>query len=143
MKIRIGFVSNSSSSSFIVIGDVEDCSYLLKPEIYDGADNGFVVFGTKGETDFGWGPETITDIYSRINFAYIQSENNPNWREMLEEVLKSTVSCDAIVWEINGYIDHQSHASSGANTELFDSKDTLRRFLFCDDSLIQLDNDNH
>lgn len=143
MKIRIGFVSNSSSSSFIVIGDGDDCSYLLKPEINDAINEGFVIFGNKGATDFGWGPETLTDIYSRINFAYIQSEHKSSWREMLEEVLKEVINCDAIVWEIDGYIDHQSSACEGENTELFDSKDILRRFLFCDDSLIELDNDNH
>lgn len=42
----------------------------------------------------------------------------------------------------NGYIDHQSCATEGENTEIFNDDDTLRRFLFADDSYIHTDNDN-
>lgn len=45
MKIRTGFVSNSSSSSFIVIGsNVQDM--YLKDETLE--------IGKYGEIDFGW-----------------------------------------------------------------------------------------
>ena len=42
-----------------------------------------------------------------------------------------------------GYIDHQSSASEGENTEIFESEDTLKHFLFGKGSCIVLDNDNH
>ena len=139
MKERIGFVSNSSSSSFIVIGNGESEGYFVKPEVSDGC----IVFGKKGETEFGCGPERITDVFSRINFAHIQAENKPEWQEMIDDIIKNEIGCDTILWELSGYIDHQSSACEGSNVEMFNSEDSLRRFLFCDDSFIQLDNDNH
>ena len=139
MKKRIGFVSNSSSSSFIVIGTGKDESYIVK----QAAAEGYIIFGSQGETEFGWGPAVITDVFSRINFARIQAENKPEWQEMLDDVIRQETDCDAICWEVDGYIDHQSAAHEGENIEMFDSKDMLRRFLFCSDSFIQLDNDNH
>lgn len=136
MKIRSGFVSNSSSSSFIVIGygdeeSLNSCSDVLK-------------LGPLGETEFGWGPKTITDMHSRINFAKIQAEGNLKWEDMLESVIKKNAKCKSIEWDLGEwyYIDHQSAACEDANIEMFDSEDDLRRFLFCEDSRIELDNDN-
>ena len=43
----------------------------------------------------------------------------------------------------NGYIDRQSCATEGENTEIFDDDDTLKRFLFADSSYIHTDNDNY
>jgi hypothetical protein len=142
MKCRIGFVSNSSSSSFVVIGNVGDTSWLLKSEIIDCN----ITLGNEGEVEFGWGPNVITDMFSRINFAFIQADIREDWRDMLENVIKHELECDSITWVVNdryAYIDHQSSSSEGSNTEIFDNEDTLRRFLFCEDSSIHLDNDNH
>lgn len=141
MKARQGFVSNSSSSSFVVIGETGNDSHEVKSLIMKGE----VTLGNQGRDDFGWGPETIQDVFSRINFAKIQAENNTEWLKMLERVIKDEIGCDTIVWEMSDYpyIDHQSNASEGENTEIFDSDDSLRRFLFCSDSLIELDHDNH
>lgn len=142
MKCRIGFVSNSSSSSFVVIGNTGDESWQLKHNIQDGN----LDLGHEGEVEFGWGPDVITDMDSRINFAFIQAEYNTEWMKMLEDVIKHEVGCETITWNVNdryAYIDHQSSAGEGSNTEIFDDEDTLRRFLFCDDSSIHLDNDNH
>lgn len=139
MKARAGFVSNSSSSSFVVIGSGDDCSKSVKWAIEEG---GNITFGHHGETDFGWGPDTITDVFSRINFAKLQAIK-PEWEEMLDKVIKEVIECDSITWDVDGYIDHQSAACEGENTEIFDDEETLKRFLFCEDSKIELDNDNH
>lgn len=147
MKFRKGFVSNSSSSSFVVID--RSNSPLVIPNI-KGSE--FEV-GKLGETEFGWGPETIDDIFSRINFAYIQAlYGHKDWVDMLDDVLKEYLKVDTIVncitvdYDVDnlicGYIDHASSAQEGQNTEIFDDRDTLIRFLFGPKSYIELDNDN-
>lgn len=143
MKARIGFVSNSSSSSFVVIGTNGDRSKQLKNLVEDG----IIILGSRGETEFGWGPETISDVFSMINFAKLQANyiNNHDWENMLNDVIKEATNCNEILWDekvIEGYIDHQSASCEGKNTEIFDTKDTLRNFLFCTDSKIVLNNDN-
>jgi hypothetical protein len=145
MKARRCFVSNSSSSSFVFIGNNGDCSRRVKALVEDG----ILILGTQGENEFGWGPETISDVFSMINFAKLQVINgsNPHWGVMLDDVIKEATGCTEIIWDEKltdeGYIDHQSSSSDGSNTEIFADEDTLRRFLFCTDSEIVLDNDNH
>jgi hypothetical protein len=164
MKKRSSFVSNSSSASFIIIGSGK----IEKPDIIDSVLR--VPGDLGGETEFGWGPEDVSDIGSRINFAYLQSqykngpdeplyqkaaqavgeETNP-WLALLEQVIKDVIGVDTIEWNItsdwsggySGYIDHQSSAGQGENIEMFDSYDAMKSFLFAEDSYIHLDNDNH
>jgi hypothetical protein len=157
MKKRYGFVSNSSSSSFLVVKGGR-YNYLLYAK-----DNILVVDKDFGTCQFGWGPETIYDAPSKIIFAYLQilyiKEYDPGAEfkkiaddclDMLENVIINNTNVKAIVWDIVindynnfSYIDHASSAAEGQNTEIFDSEDTLKDFIFGSNSYIRLDNDNH
>lgn len=148
MKKRLGFVSNSSSSSFIVIG-----GNVKIPQI--SLDNGILripqTFG--GEIEFGWLVDDHTDIGSKINFAYMQAEytNNLYYKTMLDDVLKDNLEVDEIENNISndwndifyGYIDHQSAGYEEKNLEMFESEESLKLFIFGSESLIHTDNDNH
>ena len=152
MKFRHGFVSNSSSSSFVVIGKSDNLD-VLSTDL-----NGVFTLSDKDTfCEFGWGPEVISnDIKARIMFAYLQTQDDQNgesWLQMLEKVIKEYSSIREIIWDVNkdengkqtwnAYIDHQSSASEGSNTEIFDNEICLKDFIFSSDSKIVLDNDNH
>ena len=148
MKIRKGFVSNSSSSSFIVIGNSG------RMTIPDWGEK-LIVDCNLGHCEFGWDVNDIYDIGSRIIFAYLQALDSGDKKdhriEMLEEVIKDNTDVEEIEWKISsnwddpnwGYIDHQSSACEGENVEMFDSYIDLKNFIFDDKSYIHTDNDNY
>jgi len=154
MKIHNGFISNSSSSSFIIINAKRGYSNLPIP-----SDGILIVDNHLGETEFGWGPGDCRLVGDRIIFSYLQTQYadvslSDIWLDMLEDCIKKETGCKVIDWRISlnyetqegyawGYIDHQSSAGEGCNTEMFMSYDNLRDFLFGKDSLIHLDNDNY
>ena len=170
MKIRNGFVSNSSSSSFTV-SNVRMGYDMIQP-----TRNDIYIIGNEGETEFGWGEYAIRDVHSRINWAFIQAaylikqdkkpedifcirtmplKYNKSCREMnmLLDLIKENSKIKEVSsnitqkWESKnkkyGYIDHQSASYEGVNLEIFKSKESLRDFIFGRDSIIFLDNDNH
>ena len=145
MKYRAGFVSNSSSSSFVVVG--------RNPPLKCSAPNGVWNSYGWGETEFGWDHIEYNSVHDRVNFAFLQalSVNNQDWLEMIVDVIKETTGATEVEHGFhitesgyinNGYIDHQSCATEGENTEIFNDRETLSRFLFSDDSYIQGGNDN-
>ena len=144
MKIREGFVSNSSSSSFIVISS--DYNELLPsiPEVLT-----FSHSMRCGSYEFGWEEYAHSDFYSKFNFCVIQASYIPEkfleYWFMLENVMKSigvTIEYDVEVENTYAYIDHQSASYEGMNMEMFEDEQTLHDFLFSNNSYIQTGNDN-
>lgn len=156
MKVRRGFVTNSSSSSFVVLRNTR----MMTPGFGIGK---VLVIGDCGETEFGWLFKKYTDFYDKLNFAYLQvlgcrgskhcEYDHEQWRRMIEDALRKYAGFDYVEWAltdeypvphgmVDGYIDHQSSAVEGENTEIFASYETLCDFLFSKDSYIQGGNDN-
>ncbi len=169
---RIGFVSNSSSSSFIVIGSGEH----IRSKDYISHNQPYFVMGVRGKREFGWEVEVSSDFDSRVNFCLIQAieSKNPENYHMLDQVLYDFFDVPIYValtirygnlreefWPDEykkdfeqtvqefgesiityGYIDHQSAVCDGKNMGMFESEDKLRNFLFCEDSYIETGNDN-
>jgi len=147
MKIRSGFVANSSSSSFIIFGDSIDINWDYDQTTY--------YIGDEGKTTFGWENEQTFGVFSKINFAAMQAMyvKNEEWMNMLEEVIIEHLNCSNVEnlitfdypcpkGKVEGYIDHQSASCEGENIEIFESKEKLKLFLFCSNSYIQGGNDN-
>ena len=147
MKIRKGFVSNSSSSSFVCIGD-GDKLIDIENEYLNIINDTIII---KGNFEFGWEFETFWGFEAKIAFAWMQAKyiNDDKQLKMIEEVVKEVTGMnvkmnigfsydDNIDKKYNSYIDHQSVDNHG----IFESKETLKNFLFDENSYIEMGNDN-
>lgn len=162
MKERDGFVSNSSSCSFIISDKRERVSLDLKDidKKYKNSNGKLYVPTVLGNQEFGWAG-TYTDIYSRINWVCAQIESlysdgdkklkdkSVNFWKMFVRVCESNgvrivpnPEFDLDKKEI--YIDHQSQAKNNERyLEIFESDKKLANFVFGKNSKIICDNDNH
>lgn len=160
MKFRNGFVSNSSSSSFIVIRETEELSTESLDRRID--EEGVLHLGQEGETEFGWSPDTYHDIWSKLNVAWLalnfygvykedlalMSEKEfdvefGRQRYLLQAVQTHYPQVKRIDFKVedgDAYIDHQSVDSI---REPLCSVEAVERFVFNPLSYVETDNDNH
>ncbi|RPI83174.1 MAG: hypothetical protein EHM34_05725 [Nitrosopumilales archaeon] len=139
MKIREGFVSNSSSTSFIVIGKTGNLNKVTSNDdkIYVDHDTGY---------KFDWDHTITDDPKGLIAFAWMQAQyqKKPEWVEMIKEVVFETTGCELICSidiTRDGYISCIDHQSAEED-KMFKSKDILKSFIFDKDSYVEMSNDN-
>jgi hypothetical protein len=161
MKIRNGFVSNSSSSSFVMIGNDGEHKKPNYHEEFDPKGQRCIripqTFG--GETEFGWQVEEYYDFPEKLNWATLMAKKEESRWKMLKKVLKEDFNVEAVYdclnWydedddnsnsfytrSENGYIDHQSVDEDAA--AMFKDTTELRDWLYGSKSFIHNDNDNY
>lgn len=123
--------------------------------ISDGELNDTIGLNEKGEIDlfggeFGWGYETHRDAYTKANYLAVDAFNNEKLMDRLKRILKKYTGATEVNILFNvddwskpnhSYIDHQSNGTG--NDVLRGTDDEIKQFLFCRDSELVIDNDNH
>lgn len=160
MKIRNGFISNSSSSSFIIFGE----NNFRIPKLHKAYNNNIILipqtFG--GTTDFRSNNE-YKDFADKLNFAALcawakespsgyDNEETP-WTNMLYEVIIEEFHVSDFyinymndesspIWEgpMHQHVEYDSGIIDGGAC-LFESKEDLKRFLFAPDSYVEINHD--
>lgn len=137
---RNTFETNSSSTHCVTICN---SSETYSPITFDNT----VLEVKPGE--YGWEYEFYDDFEDKVSYAYTYAINDgtPEDLELLKEVILENTNIEKIIftqtedrWYSNGYIDHQSVDEAAL---IFESKDSLRNFLFNKGSNVLTDNDNH
>lgn len=131
MKKRDGFVSNSSSTSFVIIGDSP-----RKHLDYTGQYFNITI----SDIEFGFGNrnQMFTDLNSKIAFASLQADDlyemgYSEYFEMFRRVILNHTGAKDIIGTVCGYVEDHEEL-------IFSDDDTLADFLFSEDSYIEIYN---
>ena len=130
------FETNSSSSHSLVIADTPNYNYTIVP----AADGIIIIHGD----DYGWddGGKHNNDSLSKARYCAQDQYNNQMAMDMLREVIMEHTGAKDVhfIGQEDFYFDHQSQ---GTTSYAFESRETLKNFLFNSDSYFEIDNDNH
>lgn len=152
MKIRSDFVSNSSSSSFVVIGGSDNKTMPFEWSLIP-----ILLPSKQGCYEFGWSVNTYNDFWSKLNWCALmisdERHNNKEHAEEMEALLKEVcamnfnlnvaIMSDEKICELGAYIDHQSSiVEKPQNAIMFKNSSKLIRFLSSSESYIETGNDN-
>ena len=133
IKIRkCVFETNSSSTHSISISYATKLFDTIIPD-----DDGNIYLASN--KDFGWEWKKYNDAKTKAIYAAIETEYNPNHRKMLEDVIKEHTGAKEVYFKVNGTIDHQSVSTA---FKAFDTKESLKNWLFNPESWLFTGNDN-
>jgi len=165
MKIRNGFVSNSSSSSFVIIGEKKHKIPKFHDAYWTEIKELHIPQTLGGETE--WNYSTYSSFADKLNWAALMcyitegpgsEKGSTEWTDMLLEIIEEDLGIEKVkinyVWEHDEYnhevflnplavqytLDHGSHpCNSEESAKMFKDKETLRNFLFAPDSEIKIE----
>lgn len=158
MRKRLGFVSNSSSSSFVVVPDgvLESDDTSSTVESYDrmrvllAFDDGWRGLFENGEMSFEWQVVKYHDMESKWNWLVLQAFNGGDkYIRMIDDYLESIGTGLKVDWlwvemmtdKLIASIDHQSVDAESTFSEV--EKVGFDRFLSDDRCYIHNSNDNY
>lgn len=139
------FETNSSSSHSMSLGPVTDTTkdIILGPQCVHNI--------TLGVGEYGWGEETLEYWTEKADYLSIETQHNPEKKDILEEAIKIKYPEIEIQYDYCGYIDHQSAGELwvelGFRSNLSDSDrerliEKVYELIF-GTGVIDIDNDNH
>lgn len=133
------FETNSSSTHSISIDEQSKVLTSIRPDA-EG-----IIYLRGGE--FGWEWARVTDALTKANYCAVDALSNNDRLQMLKEVIMEHTGAKDVIVKIttdfdssnHSYIDHQS---CGTSDTTFASKEQLKNFIFCPDSILFIGNDN-
>lgn len=145
-KIRCAMFETNSSSCHSISINPGQCDDMLKP------DSSGVVTVTTGE--FGWEVETYNDAWTKASYCltYARQIKSVEYEQMLHRVIQRHTNAKEVTFRGSGtpgnydewgHIDHHSCEDDPVCEAAFADDVALHRFLFCRQSTLHTDNDNH
>ena len=125
------FETNSSSTHSISINADTQLFDSITPE-----DDGTIILG---HGEYGWEFETYYNALSKADYCALDMGGDPVKKEMLIRVIKNHTGAKDVIFDLTGYIDHQS---AGTSDDAFESDETLKAFIFGKGSYLETGNDN-
>ena len=123
------FETNSSSTHSISIN--------ADTQLFDSiTHDGTIVLG---HGEYGWEFDTYYSALSKADYCALDMGGDPVKKEMLIRVIKNHTGAKDVIFDLTGYIDHQS---AGTSDDAFKNDETLKAFIFGKGSYLETGNDN-